>query len=73
MKVKSIIVIILIIIAVVLIIQNTEVVDLQLLFWHVEMSRIILILLMLGIGMGIGYILATVRRKKEKPLTPPQA
>ncbi|UCG30422.1 MAG: DUF1049 domain-containing protein [candidate division WOR-3 bacterium] len=64
MKVKSIIIVILAIIALILIVQNTEVVPIQLLFWRLLMSRIILILLMLVIGFAIGFILAKVTGKK---------
>jgi uncharacterized integral membrane protein len=66
MKAKGIIIIILTIIALILIVQNTEIVPLQLLFWRVWMSRIVMIVLMLAIGFGIGYVLAAVGRKKPK-------
>ena len=66
MKAKGIIIIILAIIALILIVQNTEIVPLQLLFWRVWMSRIVMIVLMLAIGFGIGYILAAVGRRKPK-------
>lgn len=66
MKAKSIIIIILAIMALILIVQNTEIVPLQLLFWRVWMSRIVMIVLMLAIGFGIGYVLAAVGRKKTK-------
>lgn len=64
MKVKSIIIVILAIIALILIAQNTEVVPIQILFWRLLMSRIVLILLMLVIGFAIGFILAKVAGKK---------
>ena len=66
MKAKGIVIVILAIIALILIVQNTEIVPLQLLFWRVWMSRIVMIVLMLAIGFGIGYILAAVGRKKPK-------
>ncbi|KPK64529.1 hypothetical protein AMJ83_02150 [candidate division WOR_3 bacterium SM23_42] len=66
MKAKGIIIIILTIIALILIVQNTEIVPLQLLFWRVWMSRIVMIVLMLAIGFGIGYVLAAAGRKKPK-------
>ena len=63
MKPKSIIAIILAVLVLVIIIQNTQVISLQLFFWQVHMSRIVLILVMLAIGVAIGYIIAKVRKK----------
>ncbi len=65
MKVKGIIIVVLIILAVILIAQNTEVVPVQILFWQILMSRIVLIALMLVLGFGIGFILAKVTGKKR--------
>lgn len=65
MKVKGIVIIILVILAVILIAQNTEVVPIQILFWRIFMSRIVLIILMLALGFGIGFILAKVTGKKH--------
>ncbi|UCF71233.1 MAG: LapA family protein [candidate division WOR-3 bacterium] len=67
MKVKGIIIIVLIILAVILIAQNTEVVPVQILFWQILMSRIVLIALMLVLGFGIGFILAKVTGRKRSP------
>lgn len=67
MNVKRIVIIILVILAVILIAQNTEVMPIQLLFWQILMSRIVLIVLMLGLGFGIGFILAKVTGKKHTP------
>jgi uncharacterized integral membrane protein len=67
MKVKGIVIIILVILAVILIAQNTEVVPIQILFWPIFMSRIVLIILMLALGFGIGFILAKVTGKKHVP------
>lgn len=58
MKVKTIIILVLAVLALILIVQNTEVVPIQILFWQLLMSRIILILLLLVIGFAIGFILA---------------
>ncbi len=67
MKVKTIIILILAILALVIIVQNTEVVPIQILFWQLLMSRIILILLLLVIGFAIGFILARFTGKKVPP------
>ncbi len=42
----------------IVVIQNTEVVSVTLLFWSFEMSRVILILLVAIIGFISGYIVA---------------
>jgi uncharacterized integral membrane protein len=63
MKLKSIILIILAVLAFVIIIQNTQVVTVQLFFWQLFMSRIVLMLVMMAIGVAIGYIIARVGRK----------
>jgi uncharacterized integral membrane protein len=63
-KTKTIIIIILAIVALILIVQNTRVVPLQLLFWQIWMSQIVLVILMLAIGFGIGFVLAKATRKK---------
>jgi uncharacterized integral membrane protein len=66
-KAKNIIIIILAIIALILIVQNTRVVPLHLLFWQVWMSQIVLVILMLAIGFSIGFILAKTTKKKAVP------
>jgi len=67
MKVKTIIILILVVLALILIVQNTEVVPIQILFWQLLMSRIILILLLLVIGFAIGFIFAKFTGKKAPP------
>lgn len=67
MKIKTIIIIVLAIIAMVLIAQNTAVTPIQLLFWQVHMSRIVLIILLLAIGFAIGFILAKSTGRKHPP------
>ena len=66
MRIKSIVIIVLAIIALILIVQNTGVVPIQLFFWRLWMSRIVLILLMLVIGFGIGFVLAKLTGRKGK-------
>ena len=67
MKPKTIIVLVLLLLSLVILIQNTQVVTLQVLFWHMSMSRILLIPLLLIIGFVIGYLAAIMRgRPKEK-------
>jgi hypothetical protein len=40
----------------VILLQNTQVISFQILFWRVSMSRIILFSLMIIIGFGLGFI-----------------
>jgi uncharacterized integral membrane protein len=67
MKAKGILIIILILIALILIIQNAGVVPIQLFFWRIWLSRIVLIIIMLAIGFGIGFVLAKFTGRKSTP------
>ncbi len=68
---KNIIIVILAIVALILIVQNTRVVPLRLLFWQIWMSQIVLVILMLAIGFAIGFILAKIPKKKSPPSAKP--
>jgi len=50
----------------VLVAQNTEVVDFNLLFWRVSMSRIVLLLLAMTIGFLAGFVCAMLWRGSRK-------
>ena len=52
----------LVLLFVIIILQNTQVVDIRVLFWHLSMSRIILLLFSLVVGFVAGYY---VRRGKQ--------
>jgi putative membrane protein len=65
MKPKTIIIMVLLLLSLVILIQNTQVVTLQVFFWHITMSRILLIPLLMIIGFAIGYLVAALRRKKS--------
>lgn len=54
---KLIVVAVLAVLVFVVLIQNTEVVSFQFLFWTLTMSRILMISFLLLIGLVIGYIL----------------
>jgi len=58
MSVKTVIILILLILLAVILIQNTKVVDVQLFFWKLSMSRIILIIIPLFIGFVVGLFVA---------------
>jgi len=63
MKPKTIVIAILLVLFLIILLQNTHVVTVQLLFWDISMSRIILLLLMMGIGFVVGYVAASLKRK----------
>ena len=46
-------------------IGNTEIVSVRLLFWEVQMSRVLLILVAGFIGFGCGYLVAALVRIKS--------
>lgn len=64
MKPKTIIIAVLILLLLIIILQNSQVVTLRLLFWKLEMSRIILMPLLLLIGFGAGYGTAKLTGQK---------
>lgn len=66
MKAKTIIILILIILFAIILIQNTQIVTVQLFFWKLSMSRIILISLLMLVGFIIGFLVAKVGKKRLK-------
>lgn len=68
MKAKTIIIIVLIALFLIVLFQNTQVVELRLLFWTISMSRIILFPLTLLVGLIIGFLLGHYV-KKRKPVS----
>ena len=65
MKTRPVILTILIILAIILMIQNKQTVSIQLLFWAVNMPRVLLIVIILLVGFTIGYIAATMIAKRS--------
>ena len=63
MKPKTIIILVLIVLAVIIIIQNSEMVTLHLLFWKIMMNRIIFISFLLVVGFLIGFLVAKLTKK----------
>ena len=61
---KLVLTIVLLILVVVIIIQNTDPVNLKLLFWGFEASLIILLVLIFLIGLIIGYILSKIVKSR---------
>ena len=44
--------------------QNTQVVEVQLLFWKLSMSRVLLIFLLLAVGAILGWVAHSVYRNR---------
>ena len=63
MKPKTIIILILVVLLAVILVQNIEGVDVQLFFWKLSMSRIILISLSMIIGLLIGFFIGKKGKK----------
>ena len=60
-KTKWILVAVLAVIIFVVLIQNTEVVSIQFLFWTLTMSRILMILFLVLLGLVTGYVLGRMQ------------
>lgn len=70
MNYKMFIVLILAGLAVLFIFQNVAIVEIQFLFWAVQMSRSLLMLLLLAIGIIIGWFLhGYIRHRKNRSET----
>ena len=63
---KLVIGVILGLLIIIFIFQNTTVVDIQLLFWKISMSRALIILIVFAIGIILGWIICSVRHSKIK-------
>ena len=66
MKPKIILLIVLAIIFVVLIVQNSRPIEVELLFWNIQMSQVIIFFLILLIGFIGGYIVAKLETRSHK-------
>ena len=67
MNAKNIVIIILVALFVLFVVQNTQTVDVRLLFWTVSMSRALMLLGTLLIGLIAGWLLGRAQRKPKKP------
>jgi len=56
----------LVVLFVVIVLQNTQVVGIQILFWRFSMSRIILLVFSLGVGLAAGLYLRRPRRSEPR-------
>ncbi|MCX6641033.1 MAG: LapA family protein [bacterium] len=66
MKPKWIALIALAILILVIISQNTQVVEIRLLFWALRMSQIVLVPLVLAVGFAAGYLVAKIGSSRNK-------
>ncbi len=73
MRVRSVVILVLLLLFLVVIVQNTEVVSVRLLFWDLEMSRIILLALSLAVGVIVGFLLGRPWRRRERYARPPES
>ena len=64
MKAKVVFALILVLLVVVFTLQNTEVVEINFVFWHFAMSRALLIFIVLGVGILIGLLGGGLTGKK---------
>ena len=65
MNYKMPLVIVLLLLVVIFTLQNTEQVNISFLFWHVTLSRALMIFLVLATGLLAGWILGTVQCRKH--------
>jgi uncharacterized integral membrane protein len=63
MKPKVIIILILLVLSFIFVIQNTTIVEVQLFFWKISMSRIIMLSFLLLAGFIIGYLVAKLSER----------
>jgi uncharacterized integral membrane protein len=65
MKLKGILITVVVALTGIVIIQNTDVVGFNFLFWEIQMSRIILFPLLLGVGIIIGVFIRYLINNKR--------
>jgi uncharacterized integral membrane protein len=65
MNYKMPLVIVLLLLVVIFTLQNTEQVNISFLFWHVTLSRALMIFLVLTTGLLTGWILGTLQCRKH--------
>jgi uncharacterized integral membrane protein len=72
MKLKTVIIFILVLFIVIVLVQNSQMTELQLLFWKVSISQLIVISVLFITGFIFGYGLRSAMkdRKKNRPKAP---
>lgn len=66
MNYKIVLILILVFLAVLFIIQNVALVEVQFMFWSIQMSRSILMFLLVAIGIIIGWFLNSFFKHRRK-------
>ena len=56
----------LVVLVLIIVVQNTQVVEFQFLFWTISMSRALMLFGTLAIGIFAGWLLTFPRHKKQK-------
>jgi len=72
MRVRSVVILALLLLFLIVVVQNTEVVSVRVLFWDLLMSRIILLALSLAVGVIIGFLLGRPWRRRRQYATTKQ-
>ena len=72
-RVRTVVILVLALLSLVVIVQNTEVVSVRILFWDLVMSRIILLALSIAVGVIIGFLLGRPWRKRHQYARPNRA
>jgi uncharacterized integral membrane protein len=76
MRVRGVVILVLVLLFLIVVVQNTEVVSVRVLFWDLTMSRIILLALSLAVGVIVGFLLGRPWRRQRQYATtkqPPQS
>lgn len=71
-KIKSVIVLFLVLLVAIFAVQNSEIIEIQFLFWSFSTPRVLLILSMIFIGFFIGISASSISAIK-KPVTKPKS
>ncbi|MDZ7723907.1 MAG: lipopolysaccharide assembly protein LapA domain-containing protein [candidate division KSB1 bacterium] len=72
MKVRAVVISVFAVLLLIVLLQNTQIVNVRLLFWTVSMSRIVLLLVVIVISFLLGYLthfLLNKRKKKKNSIT----
>lgn len=67
MSVKQIALIVIVATAAVFVLQNTQVMEIRLLFWRVQASRALVLAITFASGMAAGFLLRMIRKSAAKP------
>jgi uncharacterized integral membrane protein len=67
MNAKQILILVVAVLALIVMLQNTGIVSIQLLFWKISMSRIIMLAFLLLAGFLLGILVSSPVFRREKP------